>query len=166
MSRVLHSIMRVRGLRFGGLIGALLALSMLPAVGFSHAFVHGSETECLALNIYHEARGEPVNGQVAVGIVTLNRVASRRFPNDVCTVVHQRKQFSWTRLPEHTLVIDNPRAWRQAREVAKRVLAGDYTADDYKLDGVMHYHNYKVRPRWAANGQLVAAIGRHRFYLL
>ena len=158
--------MRVPGLRFGSLVGALLGMWMLPTVGFSHAFVHGSETECLALNIYHESRGEPVNGQIAVGLVTLNRVQSRRFPNDVCSVVHQRKQFSWTRAPEHTLDIDNPRAWRQALEVARHILAGNFTADDFQLDGVMHYHNYKVRPRWAANGQLVAAIGKHRFYLL
>ena len=166
MFRVLHWIVSVPGLQLSRLAGVLLGMLMLPAVAQSHAFLHLSEIECLALNIYHEARGEPVDGQIAVGIVTLNRVESRRYPNSVCMVVHQRKQFSWTRLPARFRAVDNPRAWRQAREVAERVLAGDFTADDYRLDGVMHYHNHTVSPQWAAAGELVTAIGRHRFYLL
>ena len=54
---------------------------------------------CLALNIYFEARSEPIQGQIAIAEVTLNRVASANFPNDVCSVVLQDNnsgcQFSW-----------------------------------------------------------------------
>ena len=57
---------------------------------------------CMALNIYHEARGEPIEGKIAVGHVVLNRAASRRFPGQICAVVKQggenrryRCQFSW-----------------------------------------------------------------------
>jgi N-acetylmuramoyl-L-alanine amidase len=54
---------------------------------------------CLALNIYFEARSEPIQGQIAIAEVTLNRVASPNFPNDVCSVVLQDNsagcQFSW-----------------------------------------------------------------------
>ena len=42
---------------------------------------------CLALNIYHEARGEPPEGQLGVGWVVLNRVDDPRFPDSVCGVV-------------------------------------------------------------------------------
>ena len=37
---------------------------------------------CLALNIYFEARSEPIQGQIAIAEVTLNRVASTNYPND------------------------------------------------------------------------------------
>ena len=45
------------------------------------------DLRCLAENIYHEARGEPLAGQYAVAEVTMNRVRSREFPNSVCAVV-------------------------------------------------------------------------------
>ena len=54
---------------------------------------------CLALNIYFEARNQPTSGQIAVAEVTLNRVASRNYPNTVCGVVKQSNKngcaFSW-----------------------------------------------------------------------
>ena len=63
--------------------------------------------ECLARNIYFEARNEPFAGQFAVAMVTLNRVYDKQFPNSICEVVYQglhyssghpkrdRCQFSW-----------------------------------------------------------------------
>ena len=64
------------------------------------------EVECLALNIYHEARNQPTAGKLAVAQVTLNRVKHDRFPNTICGVVYQgyylnnnpikhKCQFSW-----------------------------------------------------------------------
>ena len=50
---------------------------------------------CLALAVYHEARGEPLIGQKAVAEVVMNRVASDRFPDTICGVVMQPKQFSF-----------------------------------------------------------------------
>ena len=47
---------------------------------------------CLALNIYFEARSEPIEGQIAIAEVTLNRVASTNYPNDVCSVVLQENK--------------------------------------------------------------------------
>ena len=44
---------------------------------------------CLALNVYHEARDQPVYGMQAVAEVVLNRVHDRRFPDTVCEVVKQ-----------------------------------------------------------------------------
>lgn len=42
---------------------------------------------CLALNVYHEARSENYDGQMAVAQVTLNRVASEKYPDSICDVV-------------------------------------------------------------------------------
>jgi spore germination cell wall hydrolase CwlJ-like protein len=59
---------------------------------------------CLALNMFFEARNESLIGQVMVAEVTLNRVANARFPDTVCEVVWQDRQFSWT----HDGKTDNP----------------------------------------------------------
>jgi N-acetylmuramoyl-L-alanine amidase len=53
------------------------------------------ERTCLAENLYHEARGESIDGQLMVAEVTINRVLSPDFPNTVCEVVNQPGQFSW-----------------------------------------------------------------------
>lgn len=78
---------------------------------------------CLAANVYHEARGEPRAGQVAVAEVTMNRVVSSRFPDDVCAEVHQEAALSWMlgRTPG-----PSGRAWARAVDVAARVHDGDY----------------------------------------
>ena len=56
----------------------------------SIAFAANSELDCLARNIYHESAGQPEEGMVAVGVVTLNRVGDSRFSSSVCGVVNQR----------------------------------------------------------------------------
>lgn len=115
---------------------------------------------CLALNVYHEARGESIKGQEAVAQVTLNRVESHRYPDNICDVVEQRKQFSWT----HDSVPDWPKdkeAWETALRVAQRASEGVYSVD---LDGSLHYHAKRVRPHWARGKKPVATIGNHIFY--
>lgn len=54
-----------------------------------------AEIDCLAKAIYHEARGEPKKGQVAVAEVILNRTKNEYFPNNVCKVIYQRGQFEF-----------------------------------------------------------------------
>ena len=87
------------------------------------------DLNCLAKNVYHEARGEPIDGQYAVAEVTMNRVASKHYPNTVCDVVYQtnfdviRKRnvsaFSWTEL-DLTAPIDD-RIWQRAWKIAEEV---------------------------------------------
>lgn len=127
------------------------------------------ELTCLAFNVYFEARGEPVAGQYAVAEVTMNRVASGRYPDTVCGVVHQenwdplRKRqvsaFSWTELDERPSLEDE--TFRQAWEVAEAVYYGRYTPT---LAGALHYHATYIKPRWARGNKPVARIGNHVFY--
>ena len=125
--------------------------------------------ECLARNVYFEARGESVAGMVAVAEVTMNRKASRLFPDSVCGVVHEKKwdplrgrfvgAFSWTEfdsLPE-----PGGEAWQLAREVAEAVY---YRRVAPSLQGALHFHATHIRPEWAKEKKLVARIGRHVFY--
>lgn len=108
---------------------------------------------CLAFNIYHEARGEPLDGQLAVAAVTLNRVLDPRWPDDVCKVVYQPKQFSWTTSPAP---IRNMEAFATALAVAQE-------AEPDPTFGT-HYHSVTVAPSWATKLALLGEIGDHRFY--
>jgi spore germination cell wall hydrolase CwlJ-like protein len=115
---------------------------------------------CLAENIYHEARGEPLVGQYAVAEVTMNRVRSREFPDSVCAVVHQRGAFSWT-------YRSNPPApsgyeWLRAQAIAGSI----YDNNEAPLvAGALYYHATYVTPGWAVTRTQVTRIGRHLFYL-
>lgn len=117
-----------------------------------------SELSCMASNVYHEARGEPEVGQVAVAQVVMNRVASGHYPGTVCDVVHQRAQFSWTRVqvPE-----PSGKAWWRSVHVAARVLYGQ---EPDVVDGATHFHTPAVNPHWAQAFRRVRTIGDHTFY--
>jgi len=118
------------------------------------------DLQCLAENVYHEARGEPLVGQYAVAEVTMNRVRSREFPDSVCGVVHQRGAFSWT----HGAGRPAPTGyeWQRAQAIAEAV----YDNDEAPLvAGALYYHTTRVSPDWAATRNQVTRIGRHLFYL-
>lgn len=95
------------------------------------------EVTCLALNIYYEARGEPLSGQQAVAEVTMNRVASPRFPNTVCEVVYEKRwdrlrkryvgAFSWTEFDVRPHPGGAP--WKQALEISEAVYFGKQASE-------------------------------------
>tara|TARA_B100000768_G_scaffold181623_1_gene205431 strand:- start:789 stop:1253 length:465 start_codon:yes stop_codon:yes gene_type:complete len=118
--------------------------------------------ECLALNVYHEARGESEEGQYAVAHVTMNRVDSPRYDNTVCEVVYARKQFSWT----HLIADPRPKdryAYHLAKLIAADVL-GERVEDN--TGGADHYHADYVSPNWATEEYMnkTTTIGTHIFY--
>jgi N-acetylmuramoyl-L-alanine amidase len=118
---------------------------------------------CLALNIYHEARGEPRQGQKAVAHVVLNRRASAAFPNSICGVVWQRSQFSWTVRPVGSLVPRDKASWEQSQRAALRVINGE-VADP--TSGANHFHARSIKPGWASRARARLNIGAHVFLRL
>ena len=117
---------------------------------------------CLATNIYHEARGESYEGQLAVAQVTLNRVESTRYPDNVCDVVYQPWQFSWTN--DHISdEIKDQAAYKTALMAASQVMNGHR---DPELTRSTHYHTHAVNPKWATASDTTyfKTIGEHRFY--
>mgnify|MGYP000359002702 CR=1 FL=1 len=119
------------------------------------------DIQCLARNIFHEAGGEPEEGKVAVGIVTLNRVEDPNFPKTVCGVVQQPKQFSWwhprARMPKE----DDPR-WVESQRIAVALAEGEYSDYRLKYANAQHFHATYVRPGWRL--KKVGRIGNHVFY--
>ena len=124
---------------------------------------------CLALNIYHEARGEPVEGQIAVAYVTLNRAKENR--KDVCSVVTKPYQFSWTITGlkpvakgfkvKETHYPKEHDAWELAKTLSLMVAYGKLS-DPTK--GATYFHSKEVKPYWAKHRQHVTQIGNHIFY--
>ena len=146
----------------------------LVQAGHQHAIAEAAaareaELNCLAENVYHEARGEPLEGQYAVAEVTMNRVRARAFPDSVCEVVHEQRwdarrkrnvgAFAWTELDS----LDRPSgpAWRQARDVATAVYDGEHAPH---MPNALYYHAKYIKPSWAKPNRRVATIGSHVFY--
>ena len=120
------------------------------------------EHECLALNVYHEARSERIEGQIAVAHVTMNRVKHSYFPDTICDVVYSHKQFSWTwTVKDHTP--HEAAAWKKAQVIARDVMIGN-TEDPSK--GATFYHANYVNPFWAKDKSMSVTkiIGLHVFY--
>ncbi len=144
------------------------------------------ELDCLAMNIYHEARNDLMAGQFAVADVVLNRVLDERFPDNICDVIHQgpvrerhrtaetpdpddaefipvlhQCQFSWycDGISDET---KEQGAWKQAQAVAYMLISRDTMRGI--TEGATHYHATYVNPKWAPTLYPIGQIGKHRFY--
>jgi hypothetical protein len=124
------------------------------------------ERACLAKAIYHEARGETYEGQVAVGQVIANRTRLKGWPDTICGVVHQgadrgeKCQFSFvcrTNLSE-----PSGELWDQAKVIAEAVLSGNAWLRE-AMDAT-HYHTVQVAPIWRLNLTPIRTVGSHIFY--
>ncbi len=128
-----------------------------------------SEQErCLATAIYHEARGEGIKGQFAVAEVVLNRVASRKFPNTICSVVYQgvragvfggcQFSFACDGKPDD---MPNRRAAELAHRIAQLMADGGHRG---LTGGATYFHTVAVSPAWSDRFSNTARIGAHLFY--
>lgn len=116
---------------------------------------------CLATAVYFEARGESLEGQLAVAHVVMNRAASGRYPPDWCSVVKQPWQFSFVRHGQFPSVDTGSEAWRKAQAIAE--LAAANIVPSVSSD-VLWYHADYVAPSWGQRLNIVEKIGAHIFY--
>jgi spore germination cell wall hydrolase CwlJ-like protein len=119
------------------------------------------EMKCLAQAVYFEARGEPLVGQLAVARVVINRAASRHYPDDYCSVVVQRSQFSFVRNGRIPAADQTSRAWLRAKAIAQ--IAHQDLWDSEAGDAIFFHATY-VRPSWARQKTPLARIDTHVFY--
>lgn len=142
------------------IIAILMLVYSVAGSAETFAETFDESLDCLAKNIYFEARNQSVKGQYAVGLVTLNRTKSQRYPNTICKVVWQKSQFSWTSDGKP----DNPKnnvAWLIALSIANDLLTGKHR-DHTK--GAIYYHADYVKPDWASSFKLLTKIDNHVFY--
>lgn len=158
--------------------GPIVLVSILTTVLLTFGFLlytlfaNGADRRnltCLGLNVYFEARGESDAGQRAVAEVTLNRVASDRYPDTVCDVVYEKNwdrrrkryvgAFSWTEFDVRSM--PEGEEWQRARQAAETVYYRRHTPT---VEGALHYHAVYIKPRWARGRKTIARIGRHVFY--
>ncbi|MEO1550693.1 MAG: cell wall hydrolase [Pseudomonadota bacterium] len=124
------------------------------------------QQECLAEALYFEARGEGIDGQIAVAEVILNRVDSRKYPGTICGVVRQGEhrhnacQFSF-RCDGKPETFSERDALEEARKIAALMLAG---RPRIMTDGATHYHTHAVQPRWSRKLEKTTVVGSHIFY--
>lgn len=119
------------------------------------------EANCVAVAVYHEARGETVDGQLAVARVIMNRAASGQYPSSWCGVVKQPWQFSFVHNGRLPSVDVNSQAWRNALGVTR--LAINNAVPSLSTD-VLWYHANYVAPSWGRRLTRVSQIGAHIFY--
>lgn len=166
-----------------GLFGSIAALASMVAIGvdsadarsnFDQIVINNTEVDrlqyieltkqlnCLAENIYFEARGESNLGQMAVAWVTLNRVQDPNFPDTICEVVWEDGQFSWTHDGKSDKPTD-PIAWMDAQTTAWLV----YNTQDKQFDptdGATMFHASYVKPKWRKDYDQTSRIDNHVFY--
>lgn len=143
--------------------------------------IRDDELECLALNIYHEARSESLAGQYAVADVTMNRVRDRRYPSTICGVVKQAVLSQWgldrgMEIPRKNMcqfswycdgLSDEPvetYSWLRAKDIAHDMIyLRKYNG---MTEGSTHYHANYVSPKWNSHPtmRLIGRIGDHIFY--
>jgi hypothetical protein len=121
------------------------------------------ESSCLATAVYFEARGESLDGQLAVARVVMNRAASGKYPPSWCATVKQPWQFSFVnphsgQIPAVDYASD---AWRKAEAIAR--LAAANVVPSVSTD-VLWYHANYVAPSWRRNLTEAQKIGQHIFY--
>ena len=141
---------------------------------------------CLAMNVYHEAKNQPFDGQVAVAQVVLNRVEDERYPNSICEVVEQgpvyeswktrndpakdaiywpvknRCQFSWY-CDGKSDIPYNERAWENSVTLSKSIIGSNSFLPDI-TDGSLYYHGDYVEPSWSKVFKKTLQIDTHIFY--
>lgn len=160
----------------GGILNIAVVCTMV-AIGAFHYSEAAAQTRlldisqedryCLQQNIYFESRNQSQIGQIAVAWVTLNRMEASRYPDTVCDVVWQKKQFSWT----HDGKSDQPgttvleqRAWLKAGVVAETALQDWANQRTSPIGNATMYHADYVSPYWRSNYSRVTTIDNHIFY--
>jgi len=121
------------------------------------------QANCIAVAVYHEARGESLDGQLAVAKVIMNRALSGKYPTNWCGVVKQPWQFSFVnpRTGVYPSIDEGSASWRKALGVTRLAIADVLPTVS---NDVLWYHATYVSPSWGRRLNLAQRIGTHIFY--
>lgn len=127
----------------------------------------------LALNIFHEARGENLHGKMAIAFVTLNRVTSNHWPDTIKEVVTQPYQFSWyNNKTVPPIKKDELKTYDECKRIADLSIelynamaeSNDFDSDGLTRGSTHYFADYIKKPRWSSSMSYNAKIGKHLFY--
>ena len=124
------------------------------------------ELKCLSEALYFEARGEQIEGQIAVADVIINRKNSNRFPSTICGVVsegsHKKHacQFSYNCDGKLELIYDK-KTYSRIAKLSSMILNGAFSD---VTNGATFFHASEVSPSWSKKFKKTRKIGRHIFY--
>lgn len=171
--------MKLKNAISGILTGTLIVGGIATAAAEIEKGIHEQQLECLAMNIYYEARGSNLADKAGVADVVLNRVNDSRYPDSICEVVHQGKQkpswkdpnkmvmvrnmcqFSWY-CDGKSDVPQNEDLWQESQLIAYNMIT--YSKFRGISEGATHYHATYVNPSWAKDLQQVGRLGSHIYY--
>lgn len=137
---------------------AIIALSVTFTASLEAKGYDSTQINCLAKNAYMEARGQGEEGMLAVIFTTLNRVKSGKFPDSICGVVYQSRQFSWT---SNRPPIKEPEVYAKAKELAQEAVRGKHKDNTF---GATYFHSTGIKPYWTKDMKCTTKIGGHKFY--
>ena len=142
------------GLQVDGQVGdlTLAALGMTPKGNSGGA--QGGDLNLLARLISAEARGEPYEGQVAVGAVVLNRIKHPSFPNSIAGVIYQPGAFS---------CLDDGQFNEPVAESAYRAAQDAMNGWDPSYGAIYYFNPATATSKWIWSRPLIVNIGKHRF---
>lgn len=147
---------KANGLVADGIVGkkTLEALGLKDADGNSYGEYNSSDYELLARIISAEARGEPYQGQVAVGAVVLNRIEHPSFPDTLSGVVYQKGAFS---------CLSDGQFYEPIADSAYRAASDAMNGLDPSSGAIYYYNPAKSTNKWIFSREIITTIGSHRF---
>lgn len=115
-----------------------------------------SDLQLMARAINGEARGEPYEGQVAVGAVILNRVKNPSFPNTIAGVIYQSGAFT---------AVSDGQINQPIKEGSTVLKAAQDALNGWDpTGGAIYYFNPSTATnKWIWSRPLIKTIGKHRF---
>ncbi len=133
-------------------------------------FSHREDRNCLAKNLYFEARNQNFDANKAVVQVVHYRIKSPYYKNDICDVIYEPSQFSWVNdsYPNRPN-LSNPverLAWEKSVSLADQYMNNELISKfDPELSGVTMYHEKSIEPNWDwSKVQYIKTVDDHKFY--
>lgn len=150
-TKAVRAYQQAHGLSSDGIVGQ----KTLAKMGLSQSSgVQSSDVSLLARIISAEARGEPYEGQVAVGAVILNRIKHPSFPNTLAGVIYQPGAFS---------AIDDGQFNEPVAEISRRAAQDALNGVNPIGDAIYYYNPKTATNQWIRSRPIIKTIGAHVF---
>ena len=149
---------RKNGLKVDGIAGknTLEAMGIYSSSSSSSgsSSSNSNDLNLLSRIIYGEARGEPYEGQVAVGAVVLNRVRSSSFPNTIAGVIYQSGAFD---------AVSDGQINKTPNSTAKKAAQDALNGWDPSKGAIYYFNPKTATNKWIWSRPMTVTIGNHRF---